>query len=45
MSGSLLFVIFINDLPEVITYSNILLYADDAKVLKKIVGRIDFKLF
>ena len=37
----LLVYIFINDLPEVVIHSNILLYADDAKVLKKIVSRLD----
>ena len=36
----LLFIIFINGLPEVVTHSNILLYADDAKILKTIVNRL-----
>ena len=39
--GPLLFLISINDLPDVVTHSNILLYADDAKVLKTIVSRLD----
>ena len=36
--GPLLFLIFINDLHEVVTHSKILLYVDDAKVLKTIVS-------
>ena len=39
--GPLLFLIFINNLPQVVKYSNILLYADDAKVMKMIANCLD----
>ena len=43
--GSILFLIFINDLPDSIQYSNILLYADDAKIFKRINCMLDCVLF
>jgi hypothetical protein len=43
--GPLLFLVFINDLPDCIQYSDIFLYADDAKLLKVINNRLDCILF
>ena len=37
----LFFLLFINDLPDCITHSQILIYADDAKLLKAINCRLD----
>ena len=45
MLGPLLFLIYINDLPDHIHHSSILLYADDAKLLKCISNRLDCILF
>lgn len=39
--GPLLFILFINDLPNAINNSEVLLYADDAKVFKSIDNNID----
>jgi hypothetical protein len=39
--GPLLFLIYINDLPSVVQHSHMLLYADDAKILKSITSRLD----
>ena len=39
--GPLLFLIFLTDLPGVVTHSNISLNADYVKVLKTIVSRLD----
>ena len=39
--GPLLFILFINDITEVIKYSEILLFADDAKLYKNIVCQAD----
>jgi hypothetical protein len=41
----LLFLLFLNDLPECIKHSSIYLYADDAKLLKPISCRLDCFLF
>jgi hypothetical protein len=43
--GSLLFNIYINDLPDCVHHSNIYLYADDAKMFKSINCRLDCLLF
>ena len=43
--GPLLFLIYINDLPDHIHHSSILLYADNAKLLKCISNRLDCILF
>ena len=42
--GPLLFLIYINDIPERINYSSILLFADDTKLLKCISGYNDHLL-
>ena len=39
--GPLLFLLFINDLPDVIRYSNSLLFADDLKIFRSISGSND----
>ena len=39
--GPILFIIYINDLPDSIMHSGIFLYADDAKILKRIDCRLD----
>jgi hypothetical protein len=43
--SSLLFIIYINDLPDVIRHSKIFLYADDVKILRRIDCRMDCLLF
>jgi len=43
--GPTLFNIYINDLPDCIQHSNILMYADDAKVFKRIDCRLHCMLF
>ena len=43
--GPILFLIFINDLPDCIQYSSILLCADDAKIFKCINCMLDCVLF
>ena len=40
--GPLLFLIYINDLPSVIDYSNILLYADDVKLFRSDNSVVDY---
>ena len=43
--GPLLFIIYINDLPDVVQFSDILTFADDTKVVAEVVGEGDtFKL-
>jgi hypothetical protein len=42
--GPLLFLIFVNDIKEVIKYSECLLYADDLKVFRKIESRNDAEM-
>ena len=42
--GPLLFLLFINDLPSIIKYSNILLYADDVKIFFSIKQQTDQEL-
>ena len=42
--GSLLFMLFINDLPDVIKFGFILLYADDLKLLCSVKSIADRKL-
>ena len=42
--GPLLFIIFINDLPRRVSYSSLLLFADDAKCLSPLTSSIDHKL-
>ena len=39
--GPLLFIIFINDITQVVKYSKIFLYADDAKIFKNIKSVLD----
>jgi hypothetical protein len=39
--GLLLFLLYVNDLPQVMQHSKILLYADDAKIFKTITNRLD----
>ena len=39
--GPLLFILFINDITEVIKYSEILLFADDAKIFKNVLCQAD----
>jgi hypothetical protein len=39
--GPILFLIYINDLPDCIQHSQIFLYADDAKIFKRIDCRLD----
>ena len=39
--GPILFLIFINDLPSVLKYSECLLYADDAKFYKTVYDLYD----
>ena len=43
--GPTLFNIYINDLPDCVQHSDILLYADDAKVFKRINCRLDCVFF
>ncbi len=43
--GPILFLIFINDLPDTIVNSDIFLFADDAKIIKRIDSRLDCVLF
>ena len=43
--GSLLFLIYINDLPECINYASCRLFADDAKLLKSVVTSNDCTQF
>ena len=42
--GPLLFLAYINDMPDVISHSDLLLFADDAKCLKMIECEDDSKL-
>ena len=42
--GPILFIIYINDLLDSIMHSDIFLYADDAKILKRIDCRLDYLL-
>ena len=43
--GPILFNLYINDLPDHVIHSSIYLYADDAKLLKRINCRLDCILF
>jgi hypothetical protein len=43
--GPLLFLIFINDLPSVITYSSIKIFADDSKIYFKFNPDADYNMF
>jgi hypothetical protein len=43
--SSLLFIIYFNDLPDIIQHSKVFLYADDAKILRRIDCRMDCLLF
>ena len=43
--GSVLFILFINDLPSVITHSNIHMYADDVKIFKLLYSISDQSTF
>lgn len=42
--GPLLFVLYVNDLPKCVNFSNVLMYADDVKLYKAIVSTSDCKL-
>ena len=42
--GPILFIIYINDLSDSIMHSDIFLYADDAKILKRIDCRLNYLL-
>ncbi len=39
--GPLLFIVYVNDIPESINYSHCFLFADDAKILKVIDSSMD----
>ena len=41
--GSLLFIIYINDLPVVIQHSTILLFADDTKCAKSVASQSEYQ--